>query len=322
MLKLCRFSKHPLWLFSIVFMTACDSGHKVTHATLDKRASPEQLSAMNQTTKAANDYYFGFDLRSSPQEDARQYLPFLEYLKKSTGYNFKLRFTPKDGKIVDDLGRGVVQFAAIGATSYVQAAIQYKVIPLVRGVNSQGKAEYRSMMIVRKNSPIHNLRDIRGKRFAFGSVTSTQGHLIPRIILSQQGIKLSDFSRYEYTGSHQKCADAVISGRFDVCGLQDTMAKNLANKQPVRILHASAYFPSSGIAANKDVAREVVDKVRQALLNFRPKGRDAKGLYHWDKTEMANGFVAATDNDYSALRKWLYKLGFIDSTQDLPKGDL
>lgn len=251
---------------------------------------------------------FGFDIRASLKEDAKQYLPFLKYLEKTTGYRFKLWFTPKDGKIVDDLGRGRVHFAAVGASSYIQAADKYGVKPLARGVNKQGRAEYRSFLVVRLDSPIKSLADLYGVRFAFGSKTSTQGHLIPRIILQKHQVQLQDLKSYTYTGSHQKCAETVISGKTDVCGMQDTMAKQLAKNKDIRVLYRSAYYPSSGIVASSEVPAAIRNKVKQALLSFKPKGKDAPGLYHWDKTEMPNGFIGIRDSDYKSLREWMNKL--------------
>lgn len=259
----------------------------------------------------AGTLWFGFDLRSSPQEDARQYLPFLKYLSEATGYRFELYFIPRGESIVDTLGRGKVQFAAVGAGTYIQAHAKYGVMPLAHGLNAEGKAEYRSVIIVRPGSPIRTINDLRNKRLAFGDVTSTQGHLIPRISLAKQGLTLNDLKSYEYTGSHRNCANAVISGRVDACGMQDTMGMELAKEGLVRIIYTSKYYPSSGIAANRNVPTLVVSKVREALLNFDPTGRHAAGLYHWDKTEMPKGFTAASDRDYVDLREWAKKLGYL-----------
>jgi phosphonate transport system substrate-binding protein len=252
---------------------------------------------------------FSFDLRSSPQEDARQYIPFLSYLEKTTGYKFTLRFTPKDCNIVDCLGSGDVDFAAIGAGSYIESRARYNVIPLVRGLNSLGKAEYQSVIVVVPDSPLRKIEDLRGKRVAFGSTTSTQGHLIPRIILSEHGIELEDLTGHEFFGSHHDCANAVISHLADACGMQDTMGRELEKQGMVRIIHTSRYYPSSGIAANKDVNPEVIGKIRQALLDFQPTGKDAEGLHNWNRTEMPLGFTLAKDEDYSELREWGLRLG-------------
>ncbi len=277
-------------------------------STEGRRLSDTDLANLPSMAADQDELVFGFDLRSSPQEDARQYLPFLEYLAQSTGYKFKLRFTPQDGKIVDDLGQGVIHLAAIGATSYIAASEKYNVMPLVRGLNLQGKAEYRSMLIVKPNSPFTSVTDLRGSIFAFGSKTSTQGHLIPRIILSLHDMTINDLRSYMYTGSHQQCADAVISNRADACGLQDTMAEILAEQKLVRILFTSSYFPSSGIVANAQLETEVIKNITEALINFDPAGKQRQALYNWERTEMPLGFIRANDSDYEELRNWMHRL--------------
>ena len=75
----------------------------------------QQLNRQKQAERHPDTYYFGFDLRGSPQEDAAQYIPFLNYLEAETGYHFKIYFTPKNSSAAEDLGRNRIQFAAIGA---------------------------------------------------------------------------------------------------------------------------------------------------------------------------------------------------------------
>jgi phosphonate transport system substrate-binding protein len=257
-------------------------------------------------------FRFGFELRASPEEDARQYIPFLEYLMEATGYRFVLRFTPKDRDIVDILGTGEVQLAAVGALTYLQTHSKYGAIPITRGLNLAGKAEYQSVIFVAPGSTIQKIEDLRGKRFAFGSFTSTQGHLIPRIILAEHGLSLEDLAVYKYTGSHRSCADAVLSGCFDVGGMQDAMGKELADAGLIRIIYTSRRYPSSCIAACSDVPPEVLNAVKQALLDFQPQGCDEADLYNWHRTEMPNGFIEARDEDYEELREWSREFGLLE----------
>lgn len=298
-------------LISLPFLSSsCDSDDQIAQYDLDDKIENTQSKYTIKSTKAHDVLVFGFDLRASPQEDARQYLPFLKYLSETTGYKFKLHFTPSNSSIVDQLGTNYVQFAAIGAESFVLANTKYNVIPLVRGLNKFGKAEYQSVFVVLPGSEIKNLHDIEGKSLAFGSRRSTQGHLIPRIVLSKSKISLDSFASYTYTGSHQNCANAVISSKSDVCAMQDTMAHDMEKQGLLRILHTSDYYPSSGIAANKSVPLEIVEKVKRALLNFKPNGKDKEGLYNWDRTEMPLGFTQAKVSDYKELRDWSTQLGF------------
>jgi len=253
----------------------------------------------------------GFDRRLEPKEDVKMYVPLLNYLERATGYRFKLRPTLKDGNVVDDLGRGTIQFAIVGTLSYLQAHNRYGAQSLVRGLNADGQGVYRAAIITRPTSPIKSLADLRGKTFAFGASNSTQGHLIPRILLEQAGIHLSDQATYEYTGSHAEVANAVISGRFDAGGMQDTLAQSLANRGLVRILALSADYPSSGIAVAPGVDPIIVDAVRRALLTFDPTGTDATQLYHWERTEMPRGFIGAQDSDYVGLQIWAERFGLL-----------
>ena len=296
----------------LMALAGCD-WRDVESIDLKERVDDAELARM--APKNDGDVFrFGFELRASPLEDARQYLPFLKYAEKETGLRFKLRFTPAYSSIVDDLGKDVIQFAAVGSVSYIAAHEKYGVIPIARGLNTEGRAEYRSVIVVAPDSPIQKVEDLRGKSFAFGDTASTQGHLIPRIILTEHGISLDDLGGYEYTGSHSNCANAVASGRLDAGGMQDTMAQRMADSGIVRIIHTSKFYPSSGIAANKDVPPEVIEKVKQALLDFKPRGKDAEGLYNWDRTEMPNGFTEASNEDYAELREWSIRFGLIDET--------
>ena len=298
-----------------VALAGCDS-REYREIDLSERIDDAELAEIRMAPERDDDVLlFGFDLRGSPDEDARQYLSFLKYLEEATGLRFELHLTPKGGVLADDLGAGKIQFAAIGCGCYLVAHAEYGIVSLVRGLNAEGRAEYQSVIVVAPDSPIQEIKDLRGGRFAFGSATSTQGHLIPRITLAKQGIFLDDLAGYEYTGSHHYCVNAVTAGRFDACGMQDILGRRMAAEGLIRIIHTSEFYPSSGIAANRDVPPDVIEKVRRALLDFDPTGAHAAGLYHWDRTEMASGFVEARDEEYAELHEWAVRFGLFDEPE-------
>ncbi|MEJ1358297.1 MAG: phosphate/phosphite/phosphonate ABC transporter substrate-binding protein [Candidatus Sedimenticola sp. (ex Thyasira tokunagai)] len=313
-IRQCMWSGSKVLLLATcsLLFAACDFSGEQLVVDLEQRITDEQSRYATQPEITdIRILRFGFDTRASIEEDARQYLPFLDYLERATGYRFQLHFTEEDGDIIDDLGRGDIHFAAIGAGSYLLAQHQYDVLPLVRGRNTQGRAEYSSCLVIAPNSAIDGVPQLRGKRIAFGSTTSTQGHLIPRVMLREAGIRLADLAAYRYTGSHHNCANAVISGEYDACGLQDTLADSLAAKGLVRILARSDYYPSSGISAYGDVDPAILERVRQALLDFDPAGKHSQSLYHWHRTEMPLGFIVTKDEDYHHMRHWALEFGLL-----------
>ncbi|BCS51968.1 phosphate/phosphite/phosphonate ABC transporter substrate-binding protein [Geobacter sp. SVR] len=246
---------------------------------------------------------FGFDLRLGPKEDVRIYAPFLKYLEEETGHRFAIRFTKGYGETVDALGRREIQFAAMGPVNCVRAREKYGAGCLVMGLNAEKRAEYRSIIVTRRGSAIKSLQELQGKTFAFGNKYSTQGHLLPRNMLEQAGIALHDLADYTFTDSHAETARLVINGRYDVGGLQDTLARRLEAEGKVRILAVSEPSPSSLICYGKGVDPALLASLKSALLAFDPAGKDAARLIDWEHTEMSRGFVDINESALARIRQ-------------------
>lgn len=259
-----------------------------------------------------NTLWFGFDLRLGPKEEVRIYTPFLKYLEKSTGRRFRIKFTEKYEDTVENLGRGITHFAALGTLNYVIGANKYGIKYLASGVNKEGDPRYYSMIIVKPDSPIQDVKDIKEKCFAFGSKMSTQGHLIPRKMLEHAGITLEDLDNYIYTGSHINVAKAVLNGECDAGGIQDILANRLVSEGKVRIIKISEPYPTSLIAYNSAVDGNIVEAVRSALLAFEPMGKHKEFLFDWDKTEMPLGFTGINELELNKVMSLAEEYGIME----------
>lgn len=277
------------------------------HLTTEKT----DTTIMAKMESEAPVYTFSFDHRMDPAEDVKMYAPFLRYLEKATGYHFKMLPMAPNHNLIDEMGNGQVDLAAIGTLSYLQAHQKYGVQVIARGITNQGKASYRALIITAAGSKIKSLQDLKGKTFAFGAETSTQGHLIPLIMLDKAGITLKDLAGYTFSGSHFDTANAVLSGNYAAGGIQDQLGRELANKGLVRILDESEDFPSSTISVSPRLPEDVVAKIQEALFAFDPTGQDKADLYHWEQTEMPLGFQTADDQVFSGVRAWAERLGLL-----------
>lgn len=289
-----------------LLLAGCEPQQPVLKVSSSEKASSADLAKQVDS----DSYRFGFDLRSSPQEDSRQYQPLLDYLEKKTGLKFSLVFVRSDKPVAEQIAAGTIDFAAAGAVTAIRTMRNGSADPLVLGVSSTGATMYRSAIVVPTKSQSRNLGDLKGSRLALGAESSTQGNLIPRLMLMDARMTLADFAAVTYTGSHKNCADAVIEGKADACGMQDSMAERLATENKLKILQFSAEYPSSGVIAATHVPAEIRNKVKQALLEFEPEGRDSQALYHWDRTEMPKGFRAARREDYAPLEAGMSSLNF------------
>ena len=292
-----------------ISIPACQQKEEATRVNLDERTT--DISRFKKTIDLKDSLTFCFDLRLSPSEDVEIYGSLLDYLEKETGLDFILLFSIDYNETIENIGTGRAQFAIIGGLSYLKAEPDYGVKMLVKGLCENGKGSYRAAIITKKSSSLNELSLLKCESFAFGSTLSTQGHLIPRYMLEQEGVLLTDLSKYFYTGSHWNCAAAVINGEAAAGGIQDTLAFNLENEGSIKILALSDYYPRSGIAVNKDVPEQTAEKVKKALLRFEPLGKHKEEIINWSKTEMPGGFTEVFPQDYDVLRRLVVKYNLL-----------
>lgn len=288
--------------------------HSCKDREVSKKVSLSKRSPVTENHIKSSDIgslKFGFDLRLGPREDVKIYLPFMRYLEQNTGNRFSLRFTEKYEDTVENLGKGITHFAALGPVNCILANKKYGTGCLVMGLNNDGKPEYRAVIFTKKDSPLKSLKDLKGKTFAFGDRFSTQGHIIPRKMLEDSGVTVKALKSYVFTGSHANTARAVLNGEYDAGGIQDTLAKRLVSEGKIRILATSKPYPSSLICFNKEVDPIIVKAVKSALLSFEPKGKHTDILVDWDKTEMPDGFTEYRDAHLKEINELALKYGLL-----------
>jgi len=279
-------------LLALLLLPGCGDHDAPKKVSLQKRSPPVAEVPTGEEDAGSDSLKFGFDHRLSPKEDVRIYFSLIQYLNRQTGYKFSLKFTESYEKTADNLGRGLLNFAALGPVNCVIAKNKYGAGCLVTGLNQEGRPAYRAVIFARADSTVTSLAELRGKSFAFGDRFSTQGHVIPRKMLEDAGVTLKDLRGYVYTGSHANTAKAVLSGDYEAGAIQDTLAESLSREGRIKIIAASAPYPSSLICYTKEIDPATLTAVKKALLAMEPQGAHRDLLPEWERTEMARGFVA------------------------------
>lgn len=258
--------------------------------------------APGQATEPADKHVvqFGIIPRYNPMVMYRNYQPLMDYLSAHTPYRFELKLSRNYADAVRMLRTGETQVASLGDLTFAEAFRQFGPMPVAKPLNDLGQPFYRSAIIVRDDSPIQQLTDLRGKTFAFGDVHSTSGNLIPRDFLFRNGISLFDLLRFENLDSHDAVAKAVLKGKVDAGAVKDVVAQRY-RAHGLRILALSEPIPGVPIVAGPDAPPQLVSALRQALLGIDPKDPDqSRAMADWDP-EFRNGFVAAQAEDYQSI---------------------
>jgi phosphonate transport system substrate-binding protein len=243
---------------------------------------------------------FGVIPRYNPVIMYRSYQPLMDYLTENTPYRFELKLSRDYTEAVELLRQGVTPIASLGDVTFAEACTQFGARPVLKPLNSRGHADYHSIIIVREDSPIRTLQDLKGKTFAFGNLHSTSGNLIPRHFLFQNGITLFDLKSYTNLDSHDAVAKAVLKGKVEAGAVKDVIAYRY-KEHGLRLLAISDPIPSVPIVVRKDAPAELVRAVESALLAIDPGDpRMRARMQDWDP-EFRNGFVRAKEEDYRPI---------------------
>ncbi len=247
---------------------------------------------------------FGFCPKYNPRIMYQLYQPFIDYLNDSTPYRFEIKLSRVYQDTIDRLGRREILIASCGPVSYIKASDKYEVKPIVRALSKDGKPYYHGIIIVRQDSPIRKLEDIKGKSFAFGQEWSTASHILPEYYLMKANIRLKEMKEYSFLRHHDSVVNAVLKGQFDAGAVKDIVAYKY-QKEGLRFIIFTDPIPTVPIVVRKDAPKEMIDSVKMALLRLNAQNPiHQKMMTEWDE-EFKYGFTEASDSDYNSIRKIL-----------------
>jgi phosphate/phosphite/phosphonate ABC transporter binding protein len=272
--------------------------------TVRSRQSAEGLGKLSGELEKRLD---SFDLSFFglvPTEDAlamnQAFEPLCSFLSQQLGRQLFIRLGENYDQAIDDLGRGHALISYQTPSTYVDAQARYGVRPLVVPL-AKGEPYYQSAIVVRADSGINSLAELRGKRFAFGDAKSTGSKAMPESMLKEAGISLRDLGQHGFVGSHDNVAKVVLAQDYEAGGLMQTVAEKYAG-QGLKIIATSSRIPQFPICASPKLSAEDCERIIQALVELKDPAILSKMGGH------VTGFARIKDSDYDGVREMLKRL--------------
>ncbi len=185
--------------------------------------------------------------------------------------------------VIQAFGAKQIEIASMGSSGYAGAWIdtQGNVEPLLVAVEKDGSISYRSVLVVRTDSGITDLKQLEGKSLAWADPNSTSGYLIPRFELTQDGINTEPgkyFSKTGFGGGHEQAVVAVLQKQYDACctwasgigdvaegysrgNLHEMIAKGMLKMSDLKIIWMSRPILNGPLTARKDTPQAFRDDI-------------------------------------------------------------
>jgi phosphonate transport system substrate-binding protein len=118
------------------------------------------------------------------------------------------------------LGAKQLEIAGMGPAAYAAAWMDTNggVTPILTTVQVDGSTSYVAVMVVRADSGITRLEEMRGRSLAWADPNSASGYLIPRFELRRGGTGVEQgqfFGRTGFGGGHEQAIVAMMQRQFD-----------------------------------------------------------------------------------------------------------
>jgi len=214
----------------------------------------------------------------------RRRTAYREHLSKALGIPVRLYESSDYNGVIQAISSGQVDFAQIAGGGYanVDAQVGDKVAPLLTPRQAEGETGYYSALVVRADSPVRSLADMRGRTLGYVDYNSTSGYLYPRAALRKQSVEPDTFfGKSSFAGGQTQAVMALANGQFEGAILQAsggtpetgftrgalrTMARQgLVDIDDFRIVWTAGPIPSEALIARTDRPQALIDLVRGAM---------------------------------------------------------
>ncbi|BGE81545.1 phosphate/phosphite/phosphonate ABC transporter substrate-binding protein [Staphylococcus petrasii] len=241
--------------------------------------------------------------------------PLQQLLSDELKIPVKVHVATNYNAMVEALSSRKVDVAFISPVSYTLAHEKHAADVLLKSkgylVDNKGNKTnqlvdyYRSQIVVNKNSNIHSLKDLKGKKIGLQDSQSTSGYIYPLASLKQQGIKRNDVKTTQIKG-HDQALIALLNKDVDAVATYQDARADLKKDYPniyndTKVIYHTKKIPNDTISVRSDMSDKWKDKISTAFINI---SKTSKGKKVINDIYGHQGYEKAKDSDFDTVREY------------------
>jgi phosphate/phosphite/phosphonate ABC transporter binding protein len=235
---------------------------------------------------------------------AKMFTPLAEYLSKETGEKVSL-VIPKDFDAFKSIvTSGQVEMGFANPLIYVQLKKSAPSLDPLGLASEKAGTKFRGIILVRKDSGIEKVQDLKGKKLIFVEQDSAAGHVFQMLTLSKAGLDVhKDFIKLPFAKKHENVAMAVFNKAADAGGIREDDLDKMKDKvdlSQIKIVAYTDYYPNWPLFTTGKMSKALAQKVEAALMKLKPNSPEAKQIAG---PAQITGFAPVADKDYDMLRQ-------------------
>ncbi|MDH5485090.1 MAG: phosphate/phosphite/phosphonate ABC transporter substrate-binding protein [Gammaproteobacteria bacterium] len=236
-------------------------------------------------------------LSSTPGSETTIFLPVASYLAKGLAdfgiTDARVRVARSHAEMADLMKQGEVDL-------FIDSSISALIVQRQSGGHflarrwKKGISEYHSVIFVRKESGISQLKDLGGHTMGFEEPFSSSGYLLPASEMIRSGLSLVPVGQqaqsmgvgYRFTGADENTLLWVLHGRLDAGAMAgNKLAKLAASLQDeLKVIYQSRTIPYHVVVVRQGLSILLQQAIHQRLLEMHNNSHGQQVLEAFEKT--------------------------------------
>lgn len=214
---------------------------------------------------------FGVLSTAEPSRVYPKWQPLADYIAGKIGQPVKIIVPRGFDKMTEAIDKGEVDFFYINSYVLYRLKEKDKVVPLAQMQNHYGGPFSRSVVIVRRDSGIKSLDQLKGEKVAFVSPMGAGGYVAPRALFYSQGIYTKDVLKEEFTKNLTTSLHKVLLGDVkaaSMCGLNYKLLSEKIETGELAIIATSDEYAEHAFGARPGLSPELQKAVAKTLIEL------------------------------------------------------
>ena len=247
----------------------------------------------------------------APTELLRKFKPLGAYLEQQLGMPVKFVPVSDYAAVVESMASDRIDLAWLGGFTFVQLHLKD---PEARPLVQREQDQVFTSKFVTADPQVKSLADLKGKTFAFGSISSTSGSLMPRYFMLQDGVVPEEhFSRVAYSGAHDATAAWVQAGRADAGVLNASVwdklvASGKVDTGKVRVFATTPTYYDYNWTVRGGLDAELAQRIQAAFLALDSANPEHKAILD---LQAASRFVETQPENYRSIEQAARSAGLL-----------
>ncbi|MDW3194735.1 MAG: PhnD/SsuA/transferrin family substrate-binding protein [Cytophagales bacterium] len=229
------------------------------------------------------------------------YPPLFEYVAEKSQLELEFSLVP-ESELGYRLDQGEFDVGVFTVFPYLAAKTDFPELEVFASHLVGGKTNYKGAILTTKSSNVAAITDLQDKQLGFVKPTSTSGYHLPKSILEEYDISLSE-EQSVFLGGHDKAIEALVAGEVDAIGIDLAGFSKVAHQLSDFNVLTSYEIPYHAYVFSPQLTKSVRDQLKDIMLEA-DKDPSVRALFQSNPLKI-NSWRAKNEAYYNSLRRYL-----------------